>query len=288
MDLIDGYLNRLGIAHPGPPSVEALHILQAAHVERVAYEVIDIHLGRFARLDSAHSANKIVQQHRGGYCYQLNGAFSLLLDQLGYAVRWHRGGVQDRREPVAPGPDLANHLALTVSGLPSPECPSGVWFVDAGLGDGLHAPLPLHTGTYRQGSLTFRLRHSQVEPGGWRFDHDPGGSFAGMDMRMETATVRDFAARHEYLSTSPQSNFVRTFCVQRRDAGGVDTLTGCVLRRLDDGRDERRTLDAPADWFGALADVFSLPLTDLSAADRERLWRRVHTAHEAWLATVSA
>ncbi|GAA1674549.1 arylamine N-acetyltransferase [Fodinicola feengrottensis] len=283
--IVEGYLRRLGVEHPGQPTLEALHALQTAHVERVAYEVIDIHLGRFARLDARRSAEQICRHHRGGYCYQLNGAFSLLLSQLGYDVQWHRGGVQTRGELSAPGVAIANHLALTVHGLPTPQCPSGVWFVDAGLGDGIHEPLPLHEGTYEQGPMTFGLRRSEVEPGGWRFDHDPRGSFVGFDMRMAPATVADFQERHEYLSTSPKSSFVRTFCVQRRDAGGVDTLTGCVLRRVDAHPDEPRTLDQRTDWFGVLADVFRLPLLDLSPADRDALWRDVHTAHESWLAT---
>jgi arylamine N-acetyltransferase len=286
MDLVEGYLRRLGVSHPGPPSIDALHALHAAHVEHIAYEVIDIHLGRPTSLDRRASVDRFVGRNRGGYCYHLNGGFSLLLESLGYAVRWHRAGVQGASLPEPPGPDLANHLALTVSGLPSVDCPDGVWLVDAGLGDALHLPIPLRAGTYQQGPFSYRLRPSEVEPGGWRLDHDPSGSFIGMDMRMSTtATVDDFTARHHYMSTSPESGFVRTFCVQRRFADGVDVLTGCVYRRSGA---QPRTVDRPADWFSLLADVFHLPLTDLSAADRTRLWSGVYAKHEEWLAVRSA
>lgn len=283
MDLVEGYLRRLGVSHPGPPSIAALHMLHAAHVERIAYEVIDIHLGRPTSLDRRACADRFVSRHRGGYCYHLNGGFSLLLEALGYSVSWHRAGVQGATSAEPPGPDLANHLALTVSGLPSADCPSGVWLVDAGLGDALHLPVPLRAGTYQQGPFSYRLRPSEVEPGGWRLDHDPRGSFVGMDMRMSTATVDDFTARHHFMSTSPESSFVRTFCVQRRFADGVDTLTGCVYRRSTPDP-ESRTLDRPDDWFSLLADVFHLPLTDVSIADRARLWSAVYAKHEEWLA----
>jgi arylamine N-acetyltransferase len=47
---------------------------------------------------------------------------------------------------------------------------------------------------------------------------EPAGSFAGMDFRSEEAGVGDFLERHRWLSTAPESGFVRVACVQRRDA----------------------------------------------------------------------
>ena len=73
--------------------------------------------------------------------------------------------------------------------------------------------------------------------------------------------------------------FVRTFTVQRRDAGGVDVLTGCVLKRLPDGA--QTTLEASDEWAETLHDVFGV---DLPRGDRDRLWARVRAAHETWLA----
>ncbi|MEA2217613.1 MAG: N-hydroxyarylamine O-acetyltransferase [Solirubrobacteraceae bacterium] len=279
------YLRRLRIPDPGRPSVAGLRALQAAHVERIPYEALEIQLRRPTTIDPHDSARRILSRHRGGYCYHLNGAFSLLLDALGYDVVWHRAGVQNHADPEPVGAHVANHLTLTVHGLAAPECPSGDWLVDAGLGDALHEPLPRHEGTYEQGPMRFGIRPSDVEPGGWRLDHDPRGSFAGMDFRPARATTSDFLARHEFLSTSRRSSFVRTCSVQRRDAGGVDALTGCVLRRVGDAAVAPRTLETADEWFGALRDVFDLPLTDVDAAARAALWARVRAAHEAWLAT---
>jgi N-hydroxyarylamine O-acetyltransferase len=275
------YLRRLHLDAPGPPSVSALHALHRAHVERIPYEVLEIQLRRPTTLDPHDSARRIVERHRGGYCYHLNGAFSLLLGALGYDVVWHRAGVQNHDEPAPVGADIANHLALTVHGLPSDACPSGDWLVDAGLGDALHEPLPLHEGTYVQGPLTFRMSPSQVEPGGWRLDHHPGRSFAGMDFRAGRATTADFRARHDYFGTSPESTFVRTCAVERRHAAGVDTLTGCVLHRAGE---DAVALTTAGQWFGALRDVFDLPLHDVGASERAALWTRVRETHESWLA----
>jgi N-hydroxyarylamine O-acetyltransferase len=274
---VAGYLRRLGIDDPGPPTAANLDALHRAHVERIPYEAIEIQLGRPTTVDPHEAAERIITRQRGGYCYHLNGAFSLLLHELGYDVTWHRGGVQNRSDPE-PVRATGNHLALTVTGLPSDENPDGEWFVDAGLGDALHRPLPLSEGRYEQGPFTYALRPSDTEPGGWHFDHDPSGSFIGMDFRPTEATQQDFQARHHYLSTSPDSPFVRTCSIQKRDATGVDALTGCVLHRIPGG--EATTLDTEDEWFGAIRAVFGMPLDDI---DRAALWRRVRTAHEAWL-----
>ena len=58
---------------------------------------------------------------------------------LGYTVDGHVGEVQVTLEV---DPDSSgNHVALTVSALPSVENPSGIGYVDVGLGDALHEAL---------------------------------------------------------------------------------------------------------------------------------------------------
>jgi N-hydroxyarylamine O-acetyltransferase len=285
---VDGYLARLGLPAPGRPSVAALFALHRAHVERVPYENLEIQLGCPTTVDPYESAERIVRRRRGGYCFHLNGAFAALLSALGYRVRWHVGGVQGSPDHPAPGAS-GNHLALTVHGLIAEECPDGVWFVDVGLGDALHEPLPLRPGVFRQGPFTFALDRSSVVPFGWRFDHDPSGSFVGMDFAPGPAGPEDFAAMHVQLSTSPDSSFVRTLAVQRRDASGLDALRGRVLIRVEGSADagalrREEELTTAASWHAALADVFGLTLDDVPTDRRRALWERVCQAHDAWAA----
>ena len=262
------YLRRIGLDDPGPPSAAGLAALQRAHVERVPYETIEIQMGRPTTVDPHEAARRIVEGHRGGYCYHLNGSFSLLLDALGYDVTWHRAGVQAGSEPHPVGA-TGSHLALTVSGLPTDESPDGGWLVDAGLGNGIHAPIPLVPGTYRQGPLTYELRRSDAEPGGWRFEQDPRMSWIGMDFRPGRATQDDFTEYHSWLSTSPESPFVQSFTAQRRDEHGVDAVIGSVLHHHPDGEPIR--LDARDDWLGVLHDRFGIAL---DAEERDVLWSR--------------
>ncbi|MBO3744918.1 arylamine N-acetyltransferase [Streptosporangiaceae bacterium NEAU-GS5] len=273
----------MGLNARPPVDLGGLFTLQRAHVERVPYENLDIWRGRRVTIDPAESAARITRG-RGGYCYHLNGGLSLLLKELGFAVTRHFGGVQPSHG-IAPGAS-GNHLVLTVAGLPSEHNPGGEWLVDAGLGDGLHDPLPLVEGVYEQGPFRYGMRPSTAEPGGWRFDHDPRGSFLGMDYRPVATEMSAFQAKHEYLSTSPESGFVKLATVQRRDAGGVDSMRGLVLQRTT-RTISMTTLDRPADYFSALADVYGLTLDDLTHDERTSLWNRLYAAHEEWLSAAT-
>ncbi|MGW2371919.1 arylamine N-acetyltransferase family protein [Kitasatospora sp. NPDC001683] len=270
---VDGYLAALGVARPAAPTAEALWALHRAQVERVTYENLDIHLGRPTGIGAAESVARIVRG-RGGYCFHLNGALGALLTALGYDVTLHRAGVQST--PEDPAGASGNHLALTV------RLDGERWLVDAGLGDGLYEPLPLREGSHTQGPFTYALAPSTAVPGGWRFTHDPRGSFTGMDFAPEPVELSSFAAEHLRLSTSPESGFVRTLTAHRRDGKGVDVLRGCVLRRIEAGGTDERTVDSADDWYEVLTGVFRLDLTDVDASARAELWQRIRSAHREW------
>jgi N-hydroxyarylamine O-acetyltransferase len=276
---VTNFLERIGVAELGPPSLAALNRLHASFAERVPYETLDIQLNRDTTLDPADSAHRIVQRRRGGYCFHLNGAFSYLLRALGYQVTRHRAGVQVEGKAAEIS---RNHLALTVTGLPDDR--ETAWLVDLGLGDGLHTPVPLRAGIYHQEPFSYRLRPSEIAPGGWRLDHDAHGSFLGMDFDPAPATMTAFADMHKYLSTSPESTFVQNCVVMRRDATSVETLRARTFSRRTGKSHSVTFVESRVDWFAVLADVFGLTLNELSAAEREHLWRRVTAQHEAYLA----
>jgi arylamine N-acetyltransferase len=274
------YLRRLGL-DAEPPSADALVRLHRAQVERVPYETLWIHTGQLWGIGLHESVARIARRRRGGYCFHLNGAFSALLEDLGYQVTRHVGGVHG---PLpATDKEMANHLVLTVSGLPTDACPSGTWYVDAGLGDALHEPVPLAAGPIEQPPYSMRLDETPGEIGDWHLTHDPSGAFAGMAWRSAPATMHDFADKHDWLSTAPESGFVRVLTVQRRDPAGVDILRGCVLERVGD-RADKADLSTQTELEEALTDLFGLDLSDIEPSALTTLWDRMQREHERWVA----
>jgi N-hydroxyarylamine O-acetyltransferase len=275
------YLARLELDRE-PPSADALDRLHRAQLEHVPYETLWIHAGDVWTVDLDASVHRVAHQRRGGYCFHVNGAFSCLLRALGYDVTLHAGGVHGPDGPSADA--IENHLVLLAHGLPTDANPEGHWYLDAGLGDAVHAPLPLLPGTYTDGPFEFELGRIDVGFADWALRHHALGSFDGMAFEATPTTIERFAARNLHLATSPESSFTRTATAQRRDAAGVDVLRGQVLSRLEREHGDGVTLDTRDEWFDALRDVFDLPLDDLDAERRDRLWSRVHATHEAWLA----
>ncbi|GIH10930.1 arylamine N-acetyltransferase [Rhizocola hellebori] len=264
--MIDAYLARLGLPR-AKPSVDYLFELHRAHVAKVAYTNLQIIRDRPASIALESSVAEVLAG-RNGYCFHLNGAFAELLRSLGFQVSLHRGYVVRLLESEA----ALNHLVLVVHDL------DGMWFVDAGLGDALYEPLPLTPGTYRQGPFQYRLEPC-ARRDGWRFEHDPEGSFGAMEFESAGARIADFAQAHEHLSTSPSSTFRRFLVAQVREAGRVRILRGCILTTIDrDGKREEH-LDDPQRWRDTIVE--------LGVADEGllELWPTEREKHEAWLAS---
>ena len=273
------YLARLGL-DASPPSADALRLIVRRHTERVPYETLWIAAGERWSIDPVEAAERIALAGRGGYCYHLNGALGLLLSSLGYTVHGHVGGVQaGEHDPDARG----NHLALTVTGLPTDANPSGVWYVDHGLGDALYEPLPLAPGIYRQDPFTLTLERDAGDA--WTLTHDPAGGFRSMTWTDASALPSDFAAKHEWLSTSPESGFVQVPMAERRDATGADVIRGLVLSRVGAGAFTAEPITRRSEWFEVLREVFDLRFDSSAAGYREQLWGAVNEAHRAWEAS---
>lgn len=281
------YLRRLGITEPlGAPSAEGLFALQRAHLERVPYENLDVQLGRPPGIDPELSARRFAAG-RGGYCFHLNGAFAVLLETLGYEVTRHLGGVYKESDSESAERGVSgDHLVLTV------RVDGAEYYVDAGLGDGPHEPLPLREGSYEQGAFAYSLERPEPVEGAagegrpaWIYRH-PGSSAPVVSFRAEPAAMSDFEDEHLRLSTSEDSGFVRAFAVLRRDADGIDALRGRVLSRVDPVKgNTERVLDGPEEFYAVLEGLFGRELDDLTPADRSALWTRVSRAHETWLET---
>ncbi|MGW0364932.1 arylamine N-acetyltransferase family protein [Streptomyces sp. NPDC002990] len=272
--IFDGYLRRLGITDPGSPSTEALFALQRAHLERVPYENIEIHLGRPPGIDPELSVRRFAAG-RGGYCFHLNGAFAALLGHLGYDVTRHLGGVYEEADALGVN---GNHLALTV------RVDSAAYLVDVGLGDGPFDPLPLREGDYEEGGFSYHLEPLAGPEPGWTY-RNAGGPFPVMNFWSAPASMDDFAAEHLHLSTAEDSPFIRTLALLRRDADGLDVLRGRVLSRIDPAKGtSKRELTTPEEFYEVVGGLFGRELDDLTPVDRSALWARVCRADEAWRA----
>ncbi len=73
---VAAYLARIAYRGPTEPTAETLRGIHHAHLLSLPFENLDIPLGRRILLDEAAILRKVIEQRRGGFCYELNGAFA--------------------------------------------------------------------------------------------------------------------------------------------------------------------------------------------------------------------
>ena len=223
---VDAYLERIGYKGSREPVFETLSALHRAHMLSVPFENLDIHLGRRLVLDREANFEKIVVRHRGGWCYELNGLFALLLERLGFRVTLL--GARVVGEQV--GEELG-HLMLRVD-LERP------WLADVGFGESSLVPLPLS-----------EEPEQAVEADGLRRE------FALAPRRLE-----DFQAMCEYSQTSPDMLFTqRRLCTLATTTGRI-TLSDLRLIERDGDRVSERELACEEEWRSVLRERFGVVL----------------------------
>jgi N-hydroxyarylamine O-acetyltransferase len=93
-DLVPRYYERLRLDPAlldAEPTLEKLRQLQKAHLAEIAFENIAQHRNDpnatdCASLDLNASAKKILDDKRGGFCFEMNGLFAQFLRELGYSL----------------------------------------------------------------------------------------------------------------------------------------------------------------------------------------------------------
>jgi N-hydroxyarylamine O-acetyltransferase len=253
---VDAYLARIGAARPERADAAALRELQLRHLRSVPFENLSIHLGEPIVLDAEAMTDKVVRRRRGGFCYELNGAFGALLSALGYPVTLLNARAVT---PDGLGPPY-DHLALRVDLGGDREDGGdggGVWLADVGFGRFSSLPLRLDVGDAEQADPAgvFRV----VE----RPDGDLDVSMNGepqyrLDPRPRA--LGDFEATCWWHQTSPKSHFTRSLvCSLVTETGRVTLSDRTFVRTTGTERDEHVLTD-DADVLAAYRTHFGITL----------------------------
>lgn len=246
--LVGDYLRRIGCPRPDRPDAEALRSLHRAHQMKVPFENLSIHLGEPISLADADLLAKIVGGRRGGFCYELNGAFALLLSAIGFdvervAARVFGGGNF--------GPPF-DHMALVVR----PADDSGPWLADVGFGS--HSTFPV------------LLEDSREQ-------HDPAGTFqvvpapeGDFDVRRggepqyrlerRARSLEDFVPTCWWQQTAPQSHFRAGLICSLLTGNGRISLSGRTLITTSNGTRTEDELTGDGAVLAAYRDHFGIVL----------------------------
>lgn len=242
---VDRYLARIGQPRPDALTLASLARLQDAHVRSVPFENLDIHLGRPLSLRTDDLVRKVVDDRRGGFCFELNGLFASLLTALGHEVVLVAARHRHDDGTLGPAFDHARIL-VTVDGQQV--------LVDVGTGASPRGPVPLdgsvvelpdgsqHRVVERDGRLDSQVRDGDGWSDGWSFDRQP-------------KPLEAFADRCRFHQIDPSSHFTQKPVCTLVTTDGHVTLSD---RRLITTRAGQRTEVEVDDPRQVLADTFGV------------------------------
>ncbi len=211
-EMVGAYLARIGHTDPVRLDRFGLEALQRAHLTVVPFENLDVVSRVPVSTSIEWSVPKIVERQRGGWCFELNGAFGALLEALGFTVMRLGAAV------LLDGPTtVIDHLALEVQ-LDEP------WLVDVGFGDSFIKPLALNRrGPQNGGSGEFEFLPSPQ-----------GTTLARLDGNVPIAHYRFKRVNHPLAAFNAVSELLQ--------AAGTRWSSKPFATRLLDGGPDRVTL----------------------------------------------
>lgn len=255
------YLHRIGVdpGSVGEPDLATLARLQREHISAVPFENLAITGDPRGKLDATGVElslpvlyDKIVEDERGGYCFELNGLFCWLVRELGYDARRVAARVISDGDPGIP----ANHHGIVVD-------LDREYLVDVGLGTPkLTRPLPLDGGQVAGPTADWRVVTASRPEEDYRVEIREDGDWQGRYVFTEPA--RDlgyYRAANDYLQTAPDSPFTGTPHLSIATESGYVRCDGRELTDVS-GRSQSTTELSESEWYDHLESTFGIEIPD--------------------------
>lgn len=247
---LNNYLERINIGKKEYHTLEFLFSLQESHLLSVPFENLDIHYGASIDLDIKKIYDKIILHNRGGFCYELNSIFFILLKTLGYKVMLVSARVFSNS---VYGPEY-DHMAI-VSKINNEE-----YLLDVGFGEFAFGPLKISLNHYqhdKRGIFLFDIydddyiRVSKIE------NEIPTPQYIFKN------TPRKFADFHKmciYHQTSSKSHFTQNKVVTLPTKNGRITLNSDKLKITANGKFSETYIADNQEFKKCLKDKFNIDL----------------------------
>lgn len=214
---VEAYLARIGLDRRDIRcDLETLRTLQRQHLLHIPFENLDIHWKIPIVLDTERFYAKIIENRRGGYCYELNGLFNELLKALGYHTHLVSGRVFMGERGYSPDFD---HMGIVV------KIADEEYLADVGFGDFASVPLKLDPSDEqidREGIFYVR----PTEHGAFEIEKLIEGKWTPeLLFGRSSHDLHEFAERNEFQQHSPDSHFTKRKICSILTSDGRKTLT---------------------------------------------------------------
>jgi N-hydroxyarylamine O-acetyltransferase len=242
------YLARIGFQGEAKADLATLTELMQLQLRRVPFENLDVQAGQVVSLVPEDIVQKTVAHRRGGYCYEVNGLFSMALEALGIAHFFvaARPMFYAERRPKT-------HMAILV------KLADQDWLCDLGFGSyGLRAPLSMGVLDTEVHQDEDKFMLSQLPDQEYLLQACIDGQWTAQFSFSPVAQEwLDFSPVNYLNSTHPESIFVKQLLVILQTPEGRKILSGTVLKNWSHGILTQRVL-AQSELPAVLRDAFGI------------------------------
>lgn len=243
------YLSRIKYNKKIRADLDTLIELQKCHLLNIPFENLDIHSGTPITIDLEKFYTKIVENKRGGFCYELNGLFNELLNVTGFKTFIVSARVFDTEVKYG---DEFDHLAIIVS------IDNEQWLADVGFGEFAFSPLKILTAIEQKDERgIFRINKFDEEylvvqkqiPGGWKNEYL---------FSLIPINISEFSEKCYYHQTSPDSHFTRKKLCSIPTQNGRITLTDKSLKITNNESIEEIDINNEEQFYKMLKGHFEI------------------------------
>lgn len=250
---LDAYFARTGYTGPRDATLATLNGIVAAHAQTIPFENLDVLLGRPISLDPDAVFQKLIHDHRGGYCFEQNSLLLRVLEALGFSVTSLSARVRWQRPRDLTPP--RTHLFIRV------ELDGASWLADVGVGSlSLTCAIPLD-----ESGREFTTPHDtrRIIREGARLFHQICFNNEWSDVcefTLEDMPQIDRELANWFTSAHPQSHFKNRLVAARAAPNGVRLalLNREFTTRHANGQTDVRAIASPDELLSLLAENFGL------------------------------
>ncbi|WPR73986.1 arylamine N-acetyltransferase family protein [Algoriphagus sp. NG3] len=242
------YLERIDYTEGIEATDDVLTKLHKKHVYQIPFENLDVHYKRIFDLDIARVYKKVINEGRGGFCYELNSLFNQLLNDFGFSSRIIASRIIDQDGTL--GPEL-DHMAIYVK-------TEKEFLLDVGYGDLFDTPLEIRSGVQYDGRNYFRIDKMNQQEYLLSMSEDGADFSKRYTFSLDVVRIEHFNDICLDKQTNPKSYFVQNvICTKPTETGRVTIFNDKFLERKGELKTETR-IQGEDDLTRFLEEKFSI------------------------------
>lgn len=262
-EMVNEYLQSLALENH-KLDFEFLRNAVTGHVRTYAFSSVACWLGDELPLDFNSLFNRIIAKRRGGYCFEHNGLFYNILQELGFDVQLYLARVIYNQD-IHSG--LTHRITMT-------KYDGDAYVLDVGFGSlGPRIPVPMSGAEVHDGEKVFRI--TEINPGEYHMQVLKNGAFFSL-YRFELARYgqSDCILGHFYSSQHPDAVFVNNLVsslILEHETRSLRNLEYWIIKSSDT---EVQTVNSSEKLWQIITGEFGI---QISQKESTHLYKRLTT-----------